>query len=124
MEVELFDLWGDRFHCPFPPSFGNLCILVSVNYVSKWVEVVVLPTNDAKVVVRFLRKNIFTRFGTPRAIISNEGTHFCNRIFAAALAKYGIKHKVAIAYHPQSNGQAEVSTRKMKKDFRKSGESY
>ena len=84
---------------PFPPFFGNLYILIAINYVSKWVEAVALPTNDAKAVVRFLQKNIFTRFGTPRAITSDKGTHFYNRIFATALAKYGIKHKVATSYH-------------------------
>uniref|UniRef100_A0A1U7X8P1 Uncharacterized protein LOC104236283 n=1 Tax=Nicotiana sylvestris TaxID=4096 RepID=A0A1U7X8P1_NICSY len=58
------------------------------NYVSKWVEAVELPTNDAKVVVGFLKKNIFTHFGTPRAIISDRGTHFCNRAFEKLLTKY------------------------------------
>ena len=64
--------------------------------------------------VNVLQKNIFSWFGTPRAIISDEGTHFCNKIFAAALAKYGIKHKIATTYHPQFNGQAKVSNREIK----------
>ena len=76
LEIELFDVWGIDFMGPFPPSFGNLYIIVAVDYVSKWVEAVALSTNDAKVVLKFLQKNIFTRFGTPRAIISDEGTHF------------------------------------------------
>ena len=65
LEVELFDLWGIDFMGPFPPSFGNIYILVAVDYVSKWIEAVVLPTNDAKFITRFLQKNIFTRFCTP-----------------------------------------------------------
>ncbi|CAN0918977.1 Gag-Pol polyprotein [Linum grandiflorum] len=65
MEVELFDVWGIDFMGPFPPSYSNKYILVAVDYVSKWVEVVALPTNDSKVVVNFLRKNVFTRFGSP-----------------------------------------------------------
>ena len=72
LEVELFDIWGIDFMGPFPPSFGNLYILVAINYVSKWIKAVALPTNDAKVVVKFFRNNIFTRFGAPRAIISDE----------------------------------------------------
>ena len=64
---------------PFPKSFSNEYILVAVDYVSKWVEAVALPSNNAKVVVNFLKKNIFTRFGTPRAIISDERTHFYNK---------------------------------------------
>ena len=65
--------------------------------------------NDVKTVVKFHHNNIFSRFGTPRVIISDKGTHFCNRIFAGAMAKCGIKHKISIIYHPQSNGQAEIS---------------
>ncbi|KAH9763243.1 hypothetical protein KPL70_001093 [Citrus sinensis] len=103
LEVEVFDVWGIDFMGPFPPSFRNLYIFVVVDYVSKWVEATALPTNDAKTVVTFLQKNVFSRFGTPRAIISDEGAHFCNKIFAAAIMKYRVRHKIATAYHPQSN---------------------
>ena len=72
-EVELFDVWGIDFMGPFPPSKTNKYILVAVDYVSKWVEAVALPTNDSRAVMKFVRKNIFTRFGTPRAIISDGG---------------------------------------------------
>ena len=119
LEIEIFDVWGIDFIGPFPLSCGNLYILVVVDYVSKWVEATALPTNDAKAVVSFIQKNIFSRFGTPRAIISDENIHFYNKVFAAATAKYGIKHKIATAYHPQSNGQAEVSNREIKKILEK-----
>ena len=115
MEVEIFDVWGIDFMGPFIPSFGNLYILVAVDYVSKWVEAIALPSNDSKVVIKFLKKNIFTQFGTPRVIISDGSTHFCNRYFDALLFKYGVTHKVATAYHPQSNGQVEVSNREIKR---------
>ena len=114
LEVELFDVWGIDFMGPFPPSYKNEYILVAVDYVSKWVEAAVYPTNDAKVVVKFLDKHIFTRFGTPRAIISDEGTHFVNKLLSNTLAKYNVRHKVATAYHPQTNGQAELSNREIK----------
>ncbi|KAL5561557.1 hypothetical protein UlMin_031304 [Ulmus minor] len=77
--IELFDVWGIDFMGPFPTSFSNKFVLVAVDYVSKWVEAVALPTNDSRVVIRFLKKNIFARFGTPRAIISDGGSHFCNK---------------------------------------------
>nr|XP_018630516.1 KRAB-A domain-containing protein 2-like [Nicotiana tomentosiformis] len=99
---------------PLVSSYGNEYILVAVDYVSKWVEAVALPTNDAKGVIGFLRKNIFTRFGTPRVIISDGGTHFCNRALAKLLEKYGVFHKVATPYHPQTSGQVEVSNREIK----------
>ncbi|GJU41461.1 reverse transcriptase domain-containing protein [Tanacetum coccineum] len=72
---EIFDVWGIDFMGPFPSSRGNKYILVAVDYLSKWVEAKALPTNDARVVVKFL-KSLFARFGTPRAIISDRGTHF------------------------------------------------
>ncbi|RVW57981.1 hypothetical protein CK203_110388 [Vitis vinifera] len=79
---------------PFPMSFGHSYILVGVDYVSKWVEAIPCRTNDHKVVLKFLKENIFSRFGVPKAIISDGGTHFCNKPFEALLAKYGVKHKL------------------------------
>jgi len=78
LEIELFDVWEIDFMGLFPTSFGNKYILVGVDYVSKWVEAVATPTNEARVITKFLRKNIFTRFGSPRVIISDGGSHFCN----------------------------------------------
>ena len=109
LEVEVFDLWGIDFMGPFPASYNNLYILLAVDYVSKWVEAIPTSTNDAKVVAHFLRSNIFSRFGTPRALITDNGTHFCNKVIDKVLQKYGVRHRTSLSYHPQSNGQAEVS---------------
>ena len=68
-DVEVFDCWGIDFVGPFPPSFTNEYILVGVDYVSKWVEAIPCARADAKTVVTFLKKNIFSRFGSP------ESTH-------------------------------------------------
>ena len=114
LEVELFDLWGIDFMGPFPASYNNLYILLAVDYVSKWVEAIPTRINDAKVVAQFLRSNIFSRFGTPRALITDNGTHFCNKVIDKVLQKYGVRHRTSLAYHPQSNGQAEVSNREIK----------
>ncbi|KAK9006515.1 hypothetical protein V6N11_035551 [Hibiscus sabdariffa] len=119
LEVELFDVWGIDFMGPFPSSHGDLYILLAVDYVSKWVEAIATPRNDAQTVMKFLHKNIFTRFGVPRAIISDEGTHFDNRLIAKVAQRYGISHKIATAYHPQTNGQAEVSNREIKQILEK-----
>ncbi|KAL6335089.1 hypothetical protein AAG906_026469 [Vitis piasezkii] len=83
--VDLFDVWGIDFMGPFPMSFGNSYIL-----------------------------NIFSRFGVPKAIISDGGTHFCNKPFETLLAKYEVKHKVATPYHPQTSGQVELANREIK----------
>ena len=114
LEVELFDLWGLDFMGPFPPSYNNLYILLAVDYVSKWVEAIPTRTNDAKVMAQFLRSHIFSRFGTPRALITDNGTHFCNKVIDKVLQKYGVRHSTSLAYHSQSNGQAEVSNREIK----------
>jgi hypothetical protein len=112
--VEIFDVWGIDFMGPFPSSFGFLYILLAVDYVSKWVEAIPTRTNDAKVVASFVQTNIFSRFGMPRVLISDGGSHFCNRTIEALLKKYGVTHKVSTPYHPQTNGQAEVSNREIK----------
>ncbi|XP_058185723.1 uncharacterized protein LOC131302946 [Rhododendron vialii] len=117
--AQMFDVWGIDFMGPFPCSHGNAYILVAVDYVSKWVEAVATKTNDHKVVVKFLQSNIFTRFGYPRAIISDEGTHFLNKHFATLVRKYSITHKVATPYHPQTSGQVEVSNREIKRILEK-----
>jgi len=79
LEVELFDVWGIDFVDPFPPPHNNLYILVVVDYVFKWVEAIVSPTNDSEVVLKFLKKNIFIRFDTPRALHCDNDTHFCKK---------------------------------------------
>ncbi|GJT88724.1 reverse transcriptase domain-containing protein [Tanacetum coccineum] len=111
---EIFDVWGIDFMGPFPSSRGNKYILVAVDYLSKWVEAKALPTNDARVVCKFL-KSLFARFGAPRAIISDRGTHFCNDQFAKVMLKYGVTHRLSTAYHPQTSGQVEVSNRGLKR---------
>ncbi|GJS17574.1 reverse transcriptase domain-containing protein [Tanacetum coccineum] len=77
-------------------------------------EAKALPTNDARVVVKFL-KSLFARFGTPRAIINDRGTHFCNEQFAKVMLKYGVTHRLSTAYHPQTSGQVEVSNHGLKR---------
>nr|GEV34653.1 reverse transcriptase domain-containing protein [Tanacetum cinerariifolium] len=93
---------------PFPSSRGNKYILVVVDYLSKWVKAKALPTNDARVVCKFL-KSLFARFGSPRAIISDRGTYFFKDQFAKVMLKYRVTHRLSTAYHPQTSGQVEVS---------------
>ncbi|RDY05499.1 Retrovirus-related Pol polyprotein, partial [Mucuna pruriens] len=91
---------GIDFMGPFPVSNGYSYILLAVDYVSRWVEAIATRTNDARVVVDFLKSNIFYRFGVPKALISDQGSHFCNRAMASLLQKYGVAHRIATAYHP------------------------
>ena len=114
MVVRIFDVWGIDFMGPFPPSFGNLCILLTVDNVSKWVEAIACPINDANTVLGFIQRNIMSRFGAPRTIISGEGSHFANKLFAKFMSRYGVRHAMSLAYHPQSNGQTKISNREIK----------
>nr|GEV47488.1 reverse transcriptase domain-containing protein [Tanacetum cinerariifolium] len=70
---------------------------LSLDYLSKWVEAKALPNDNARVVVKFL-KSLFSRFRTPKAIIS--GTHFCNDQFLRVMSKYRVTHRLSTAYHP------------------------
>ncbi|CAN6707371.1 unnamed protein product [Malus baccata var. baccata] len=117
--VEIFDVWGIDFMGPFPSSHGFLYILLAMDYVSKWVEAKATRTNDSRVVADFVKTNIFARFGMPRVLISDGGSHFCNRTIEALLKKYNVTHKVATPYHPQTSRQAEVSNREIKQILEK-----
>ena len=84
----------------FPISFGDVYILLAVDYVSKWIEAKATRSDAAKTVNSFLKSNVFVIFGVPRALISDRGTHFCNKMMEALLRKYDVTHGVSTAYHP------------------------
>ena len=86
--IEVFDCWGIDFIGPLPSSFSNEYILLAVEYVSRWVEAVPTQKADAKTVIKFLKKTIFCRFGTPRVVISDGGFHFCNAELRKAFAHF------------------------------------
>ena len=117
--VQIFYVCGIDFMGPFPSTFGNLCILPAVDYVSKWVEAIACPRNDASTMVGFIQKNILSIFRAPRTIISDERSHFANNVFAKLMSRYGIRHVMGLAYHPQSNGQADIFNRETNKILEK-----
>ncbi|XP_021737694.1 uncharacterized protein LOC110704206 [Chenopodium quinoa] len=79
LEVEPYDVWGVDFMGHFVSSCGNLYILVVVDYVTKWIEAIPSPTNGHKIVLKLLKKATFPRFGVPRVLISDEGSHFAKK---------------------------------------------
>nr|GEW95458.1 reverse transcriptase domain-containing protein [Tanacetum cinerariifolium] len=94
---------GGHYGANYTAKKGNKYILVDVDYLSKCFEVKALSTNDARVVVKFL-KSLFSRFRTPKAIISDRDTHFCNDQFAKVMSKYEVTHRLSTTYHPQTSG--------------------
>nr|GEX91224.1 reverse transcriptase domain-containing protein [Tanacetum cinerariifolium] len=107
---EIFDIWGIDFMGPFPKSHKFEYILVAIDYVSKWAEAEALPTNNVRVVINFLKK-LFSRFGIPKALISDRGTHFCNKQMEKVLKRYRFHHHFATAYHPQTSRKVKNTNR-------------
>ena len=103
----------------FPPSYNSLYILLAVDYVSKWVEAIPTHTKDAKVVAQFLHSHIFSRFGIPRALIKNNGTHFYNKMIDKVLQKYGVRHRTSLAYHHSQMGKQRYQIEKLSPLWRK-----
>ena len=89
-------------------------ILLDVDYTSKWVETISYRINDVNTMVGFIQRNILSRYRALRTIISDKGSHFANKLFAKLMRRYGIKHVMRLAYHPQSNGQVEIFNMEIK----------
>ena len=69
--------------------------------------------------VHFIQRNILSRFGAPRTIISDEGSQFAKKVFTKLMSRSGVKHLMGLANHPQSNGQAKISNKEIKKIIEK-----
>lgn len=89
---------------PFPRSTRqNEYLLVIVDYFSKWVEVFPMRAAKSATIVRILREEIFTRWGTPAFIVSDRGTQFTSNILDQVCKQWHVTQKLTTAYHPQSN---------------------
>ncbi|GJS48167.1 reverse transcriptase domain-containing protein [Tanacetum coccineum] len=104
---------GIDFMGPFLKLYKFEYSLVAVDYVSKWAEAQALPTNDARVVITFLKK-LFCHFGMSKALISDRGTHFYNKIMERTMKRYGVNHRFSTSYHPQTSGKVENTNRALK----------
>jgi hypothetical protein len=119
LQIELFDCWGIDYMGPFPKSKNSEYILVAVDYVSKWVEAMPCRAADSRNSKKMCEEVIFRRFGVPRMVISDGGTHLIDKNFCKYLAKHGICHNVATPYHPQTSGQAKISNKQIKNILQK-----
>src|SRR3954463_16511082 len=117
--IETFHCWGFDFMGPFPPSHKYTHILVAVDYVTKWVEAIPTKSVDHKTSLKMLQDIIFPRFGVPRYLMTDGGSHFTHGDFRKALDKYVVNHRIASPYHPQTSGQVEVTNREIKQILEK-----
>jgi hypothetical protein len=119
LRIDIFDVWGIDFMGPFPNSEDCEYILVAINYVSKCVEALPYRATDAMHSKRMFHEVIFPRYGVPRIVISDGGSHIIDRTFRKALMKDGVDHLISTPYHPQTSGQAETSNKQIKNILQK-----
>ena len=93
--------------------------MVAVDYVSKWVEALPCVAADSKSSKKMFQEILFPRFGVPRVVISDGGSHFIDRTFRKCLSELGVDHRVATPFHPQTSGQVETSNKQIKNILQK-----
>jgi len=112
LQIEPFEKWALDFVGPInPPSKQKMYILVCTDYVTKWVEAKTFPKAIEDAVANFLYEDIFLRFGVPQEIVIDQGTQFTSRLIQSITEQFKIKHRMSTPYHPQENGQVEVTNR-------------
>jgi hypothetical protein len=120
LPLEPFDVWGLDFMGPFLASTTkHTHILVAVDYVTKWVEDIPSKSADHATTIKMLKEIIFPRFGVPRYLIADGGSHFINGVLRKTLAKYGVDNRVGSLYHAQTSAQVELCNREQKLIFEK-----
>jgi transposase InsO family protein len=119
LQIDIYDVWGIDFMGPFPNSEGCEYILIAIDNVSKWVEALPCRAADAMHSKKMFDEVIFLRYGVPRIVISDGGSHFIDRTFRKALLEVGVDHQIATPYHPQTSGQAETSNKQIKNILQK-----
>jgi hypothetical protein len=95
---------------PLTPS-GNKYLLVLTDYFSKWVEALPLPNQEAQTIADALLDNVFTRFGMPTELHSDQGRNFDGNLVKMMCERLGIYKTRTTRYHPQSDGQTERMNR-------------
>ena len=109
---EPFEKWGMDFLGPInPPSKQRSYIIVCIDYLTKWVETNAIKAATEEKVAEFLRENIFYKYAYPRELVTDQGSQFTSNLIEDFLAHHKIKHKTFTPYHPQANGQVEVTNR-------------
>ena len=113
--VTPFEKWGMDFIGSIdPPSNGKSYILVCTNYLTKWVEVQEMRNAKDEKVAKFLYEEIFTRYGVPRELVTNQGAQFTSNLITAVMKECNIRNWKSSPYQPQENGKAKVTNREIR----------
>ncbi len=118
MAYEPFMKWGLNFMGPIKPTsktISNQYIIVTTNYMTKWVEAKALRDYMAKNIIKFIYENIITKFGRPAHFINDQRNHFINKIIEILVVKFMIVHHKSTTYYPQGNGQDESTNETLEK---------
>ncbi|CAF1384371.1 unnamed protein product [Rotaria sordida] len=97
------------FYGPITPTSqrGNKYIICLTDVLSKFVITKAVRDNTAQTAIRFLKEDIISKFGTPRCILTDNGTHFTSTLMNELIKQIGSTHLYSTPYHPQTNGQVE-----------------
>jgi transposase InsO family protein len=110
-----FTKWGSDYTTCNPASArGHRYIIVVVDYFTKWVEAMPMFKYDGETATLFLFNQIIARFGVPREIVTDHGSHFQNQMMIELTSKLGLQQEHSSPYYPKTNGQVEVVNKTLK----------
>ena len=100
-----FSKWGIDYTTSNPPSArGHRCIIIAVNYFTKWVEAMPMFKDDGETTTIFLFNQIIARFSILKDIFIDHGSHFQNKMMSNLTSKIGLRKQHSLPYYPQDNG--------------------
>jgi transposase InsO family protein len=110
LTLQSFEKWVVYFVGPINPPgkrTGARYIITAIEYLTRWVEEGEVKDCSETTSVHFIFVDIITRFGCPKILMSDQGTHFINNIVEALTEEFEVHHQKSTPYHPQENGTVE-----------------